>query len=219
MRMLIFFLIITCAGYNALAQDNTKNMDTLSYGLGMVLADNLKKQGFEAVNVQALSLGIADFLKNEPAISMEEANKFIESFLKERAAKQLESKIKEGREFLEQNAAREEVTVTPSGLQYEVLVAGDGPKPSPTDKVTTHYVGMLIDGTEFDNSIKRGQPATFPINGVIKGWQEALPMMPVGSKWKIYVPYDLGYGDRGAGNAIPPYAALIFEIELIDIAK
>lgn len=124
-----------------------------------------------------------------------------------------------GKKFLEENKKRPEVVTLPSGLQYEVITKGTGPIPKATDTVRANYAGMLIDGTEFDNSYKRGQPITIPVTGVIAGWVEALQMMPVGSKWKLYIPSDLGYGDRGAGGAIPGGAALIFEIELLDIVN
>ena len=121
------------------------------------------------------------------------------------------------KQFLEENAKKEGITVLPSGLQYKVLTAGVGAKPKATDRVKVHYTGSLIDGTVFDSSVRRGQPAEFPVNGVIKGWVEALQMMPVGSKWKLYIPHDLAYGARGAGESIAPYSTLIFEVELLGI--
>jgi len=124
--------------------------------------------------------------------------------------------LKKGEEFLAKNAEREEVKVTDSGLQYEILEEGDGPMPTSSDKVKTHYHGMLIDGSVFDSSVERGQPISFPVMGVIKGWQEALQMMPVGSKWRVYIPSRLAYGERGAG-AIGPNSALVFEVELLEI--
>ena len=124
-----------------------------------------------------------------------------------------------GEAFLADNAKRDEVTVTASGMQYEVLVAGEGDKPVATSTVRTHYHGTLIDGTVFDSSVDRGEPAEFPVNGVIAGWTEALQMMAVGSKWRLYLPYQLAYGEQGAGGAIGPYATLIFDVELIDIVS
>ena len=124
-----------------------------------------------------------------------------------------------GEAFLAENAQREEVTVTESGMQYEVITAGDGERPSASSTVRTHYHGTLVDGTVFDSSYDRGQPAEFPVNGVIAGWTEALQMMPVGSKWRLYLPYSLAYGEAGAGGAIGPYAALVFDVELLDIVS
>jgi FKBP-type peptidyl-prolyl cis-trans isomerase FklB len=125
--------------------------------------------------------------------------------------------MEDGKKFLADNSKRENVITLPSGLQYEIMKAGEGPKPNLEDKVTTNYHGTLIDGTVFDSSVDRGEPASFPVNGVIKGWTEALQLMPVGSKWKLFVPYDLAYGERGTGPQIGPYTTLIFEVELISI--
>ena len=125
--------------------------------------------------------------------------------------------IDKGKNFLMENAKKEGVTSLASGLQYEVITEGNGPSPGPTDKVTTHYHGTLINGTVFDSSVERGQPASFAVNGVIMGWQEALQLMKVGSKWRLFVPHTLAYGERGAGGAIGPYETLIFEVELISI--
>ncbi|CQR22635.1 peptidyl-prolyl cis-trans isomerase [Yersinia enterocolitica] len=125
--------------------------------------------------------------------------------------------VEEGKTFLEENAKRDDVTTTESGLQFSVLQAGDGPIPSRQDRVRVHYTGRLVDGTVFDSSVERGQPAEFPVSGVIPGWIEALSMMPVGSKWKLYIPHNLAYGERGAGATIPPFSALMFEVELLEI--
>ena len=125
--------------------------------------------------------------------------------------------IEQGAAFLKKNGERAEVTTLKSGLQYEVIKEGDGPSPKATDKVTTHYHGTLIDGTVFDSSVQRNEPATFPVNGVIPGWVEALQLMKVGSKWRLFVPYNLAYGERGAGQAIKPFSTLIFEVELLKI--
>ncbi len=123
----------------------------------------------------------------------------------------------DGEAYLAENAKRDEITVTASGLQYEILTEGNGDKPTASDTVRTHYHGTLIDGTVFDSSVDRGQPAEFPVNGVIAGWTEALQLMPKGSKWRLHIPYNLAYGERGAGGAIGPYAALVFDVELLDI--
>ena len=195
-----------------------QEMDSLSYSLGILLGQNLQSQGFDKIDEQSLVEGIHDMLAgNEPQVSMEEANTIIQQYMEKKQAAQYEGNIAEGKAFLETNAQREEVKVTPSGLQYEVLTEGTGAKPGATDKVTVHYHGMLIDGTVFDSSVDRGQPATFGVNQVIKGWTEALQMMPEGSKWKLYIPSDLAYGPRGAGPKIGPYATLIFEVELLKV--
>ena len=195
-----------------------QEMDSLSYSLGVLLGQNLQSQGFEKIDEPSLTKGIHDMLAgNEPQVSMEEANTIIQQYMEKKQAAQYEGNIAEGKAFLETNAQREEVKVTPSGLQYEVLTEGTGAKPGATDKVTVHYHGMLIDGTVFDSSVDRGQPATFGVNQVIKGWTEALQMMPEGSKWKLYIPSDLAYGPRGAGPKIGPYATLIFEVELLKV--
>ena len=195
-----------------------QEMDSLSYSLGILLGQNLQSQGFDKIDEQSLVEGIHDMLAgNEPKFGMEEANTIIQQYMEKKQAAQYEGNIAEGKAFLETNAQREEVKVTPSGLQYEVLTEGTGAKPGATDKVTVHYHGMLIDGTVFDSSVERGQPATFGVNQVIKGWTEALQMMPEGSKWKLYIPSDLAYGPRGAGPKIGPYATLIFEVELLKV--
>ena len=142
----------------------------------------------------------------------------LNTFMEAKAAAQREAASKEGREFLEKNKEKDGVTTTASGLQYEVITMGDGEKPSATDRVKTHYHGTLIDGTVFDSSVERGEPISFGLNQVIKGWTEGLQLMPIGSKFRFFIPYNLAYGERGQGS-IPPFATLIFEVELIDIEK
>jgi FKBP-type peptidyl-prolyl cis-trans isomerase FklB len=195
-------------------------LDSVSYSLGVNIAENLANQGIKEVNVDALARGMDDFIKkNNLQISQAEANTIINNYLQAKQMEQRELASKEGKDFLANNAKRKEVVTLPSGLQYEILIPGTGPLPKPSDKVTTHYHGTLIDGTVFDSSVERGQPATFGVTQVIQGWQEALQLMPQGSKWRLYIPYNLAYGERGAGGKIGPYAALIFDIELISIAK
>ncbi len=191
-------------------------MDSLSYSVGVLVAQNLKSQGLSKLDPASLAKAIEDVVNgNDLAISPEQAQQV---YLRHMESQKTALK-EENLAWLEKNKQRPEVKTTPSGLQYEVVEMGDGPKPTATDKVTVHYTGKLIDGTVFDSSVERGEPVTFPVNGVIAGWQEALKMMPVGSKWKLYIPYNLAYGERGAGSQIGPYATLIFEVELLGIEK
>ncbi len=195
-----------------------QEMDSVSYSLGILLGQNLKSQGSEKLAEQSLNAGIHDMLAgNEPKLSMDVANTIIQQYMQKKQEAQYQGNIEAGKAFLEANAQREGVIILPSGLQYEVLKAGTGLQPGATDKVTVHYHGMLIDGTVFDSSVERGQPATFGVNQVISGWTEALQLMTEGSKWKLFIPADLAYGARGAGQKIGPYATLIFEVELLKV--
>ncbi len=195
-----------------------QEMDSLSYSVGVLMAQSLKQQGLDDVDATALAKGIEDVLKDNPlSIDIQQANTQVQKHMQAQKEKQFASVVAEGKAFLEENAKRPEVTVTESGLQYEVLKAGDGPKPTAADQVTVHYHGMLLDGTVFDSSVERGQPATFGVGQVIQGWVEGLQLMPQGSKWKLYIPYQLAYGERGAGQQIGPFATLIFEVELLEI--
>ena len=193
-------------------------LDSVSYSLGVNIGENIKKQ-FENINLDNFEAGIKDVLEKEleAKISDNQAQAIINSYFSKKQKKESESMIEDGANYLQENAKREGVTTLPSGLQYEVINNGTGPIPTIEDNVTTHYHGTLIDGTVFDSSVDRGEPASFPVGGVIKGWTEALQLMSVGSKWKLYVPYDLAYGERGAGAQIGPYSTLIFEVELISI--
>ena len=192
-----------------------------SYGIGLQMGQQLAQSGLEGLNVAAIAKGIATSLTGDmPEIEVDDINNALRE-IHSRADQARQERAKaaaaEGEAFLKDNALRPEVTVTESGLQYEVLVEGKGEIPTSDKQVRVHYHGELIDGTVFDSSVSRGQPAEFPVTGVIAGWVEALQMMPVGSKWKLYIPQNLAYGERGAGAAIPPYAALVFEVELLDI--
>ena len=184
----------------------------------MNIAANLKQQGAKDIDIQAVTEGMKAIFDGTPTeITNREAGALLQQYFAKLEEDQFASNIADGKAFLAANGERKEVKVLKSGLQYEILREGNGPKPKATDRVSCHYHGTLIDGTVFDSSVKRGEPATFPVNGVIQGWVEALQLMPVGSKWKLYIPYDLGYGAQGAGGSIPPYATLIFEVELLDI--
>ena len=193
-------------------------MDKVSYAIGMNIAANLKQSGVKTLDYQALSEGLKAVIEGTKAeIEPREAAQILNKFFSELEEKNNQQNIDDGKAFLAANATRKEVVTLKSGLQYEVITEGNGPKPKATDTVSCHYHGTLIDGTVFDSSVRRGQPAEFPVNGVIKGWVEALQMMSVGSKWKLYIPHDLAYGARGAGESIAPYSTLIFEVELLGI--
>jgi len=193
-------------------------MEKVSYSLGVNVATGVKAQGLETLDVNAISKAITDvFEGNDLDISEEESMRVLQEYFGKIAAEKQAKASETGSEFLAENAAKDGVITTESGLQYEILSSGDGAKPIVTDQVTVHYHGMLTDGTVFDSSVDRGEPATFPANGVIQGWVEALQLMSVGDKWKLTIPSNLAYGDRGAGGLIGPGATLIFEVELLKI--
>ena len=193
-------------------------MDKISCALGLSMGQNLMGSGVEKLNYQDLAAGIEDVLTHaQPKITYQEAQQVLNTFFQELEAKVAGAAKADGEKFLAENAKREGVKVTASGLQYEVLEPSLGQKPKATDTVRVHYEGTLIDGTVFDSSYKRGESISFPLNGVIKGWTEGLQLMSIGSKYKFFIPYQLAYGERGAGASIPPYAALIFTVELLGI--
>lgn len=196
--------------------------DSVSYSVGVNIAKQLEGQGLDTMNVEAFTEAIADVLSGvELQLSEEEVQEVMQAFgakMQEKARNEMLSWQEDNKAFLEENKAKEGVITLESGLQYQVLAEGDGEKvPAEDSKVTVHYTGSLIDGKVFDSSVERGQPATFPANGVIRGWVEALQMMKVGDKWKLFVPHELGYGPRGTGSDIKPFSTLIFEVELIGI--
>jgi FKBP-type peptidyl-prolyl cis-trans isomerase FklB len=209
-KLFIILILSTFIMQDQKAQTLTNEKDSISYAMGMLLMENLKSQGIEEINPEMATKGIRDALKGEGLLMSPQAASQILST----AIQQKQEKV--GKEFLEENAKKEGVKTLPSGLQYEVIKMGDGPKPGPEDQITAHYEGTLIDGTVFDSSYKRGEPATFPVGGVIAGWTEALQMMPVGSKWKLYIPHELAYGSRNM-QTIPAYSTLIFTVELLEI--
>lgn len=195
-------------------------MDSLSAAIGVSFANSLSSQGVAGINNEVLTRTINAALKGgKTTFSPEEANSFIGNYFQKMMEEKGAVVRTEGEKFLEENKRKAGVTTTESGLQYEIIKTGDGPKPTATDKVKTHYHGTLTNGTVFDSSVDRGEPVEFPVNGVIKGWTEALQLMPVGSKWKLYIPYQLAYGERAAGPQIPAYSALVFEVELLEIIK
>lgn len=192
-----------------------------SYSLGILLGNNLVGQvDVAGLDFEALGKGLVDVLKGgDLEMTEEEANYTAQMFLQESAAKMAMKAGEKEAEFMAENGAREGIVTTASGLQYEILTEGTGTIPKIHEKVVAHYEGKLLTGKIFDSSYKRGQPATFPVNGLIKGWQEALQIMPVGSKWRLYIPSNLGYGARGAGNDIPGNATLVFDLELLEITR
>ncbi len=193
-------------------------MDKLSYALGMSMASSLVNSGLNQIDVDSFVKAFVEVINNGAAdMSPQEANQYIQEYLSKRQNEMLGENLKIGREFLEENKKKEGVVALPSGLQYEILKEGTGPKPKATDKVKCHYHGTLINGKVFDSSVERGQPAVFGVNQVIKGWVEALQLMPVGSKWRLYIPSELAYGSQGAGSSIEPNSALIFDVELLGI--
>ncbi|HKJ41846.1 MAG TPA: FKBP-type peptidyl-prolyl cis-trans isomerase [Sunxiuqinia sp.] len=207
------------------SEDLKTNADSASYAIG-ILVGNQNKQQLESTssakdfNKDLLVTAFEKTLKGEETkMTSDEARTFVQGYFQKAAKAEGEKNKKEGEEFLAKNKAKDGIKVTDSGLQYEVLKEGTGPKPKATDKVKVDYTGKLLDGTVFDSSVERGKPATFGVNQVIPGWTEALQMMPVGSKWRIYIPSDLAYGPRGAGKDIGPNSTLIFDVELLAIVK
>ncbi|WP_218354740.1 FKBP-type peptidyl-prolyl cis-trans isomerase [Alteromonas lipotrueiana] len=202
--------------------DNYSTVETqASYGVGFQMGEQLKSNPFDGLDINAVLDGLSDAFSGDTAKvdnnTLRSAFGEIHQRMQAAKAEQSKGQIEEGEKFLKENAEREEVQVTESGLQYEILETGDGEVPDAESTVRVHYHGTFIDGKVFDSSYDRGQPAEFPVNGVIKGWTEALQMMPTGSKWKVYVPSELAYGEQGAGGAIPPFTTLVFDVELLDI--
>ena len=202
-----------------------KELESLSYALGLSMGNNFKSSGIEAINVQDFADGVAAVYDGlAPRMSYDEAKQVIQKYFtaleakqREASAKMAEVNQKAGEEFLAANGKRAEVKTTASGLQYEVLVEGDGAQPTAQDQVEVHYTGKLIDGTVFDSSVERGVPATFGVTQVIPGWVEALQLMKAGSKWRLFIPSQLAYGPQGAGNVIGPNSTLIFDVELLKV--
>lgn len=200
-------------------------MDKVSYALGLGIGQQLSDMGAKGLNIDDFSQAIKDVIAGtKPQISNEEAQSLVQTFFQEQEAKQRavaaekgKVAMAEGQNFLNENAKKEGVITLPSGLQYQVLSEGTGKKPKATDQVKCHYEGMLVDGTLFDSSIQRGEPATFGLNQVIAGWTEGLQLMKEGAKYRFFIPYHLGYGEHGAGSSIPPFATLIFDVELIEV--
>lgn len=221
--------VFGCAPEQPAAEEEPKletQQDRISYTIGLNIGNDFVKQDLD-INPELLLLGIEDALnQHEPRLTEEEMVAEIQAFQQQLQQQQMEkiqalaeeNKVK-SEAFLKENAEKEDVVVLDSGLQYQVIEPGEGDSPTSDSTVTVHYRGTLVDGTEFDSSYSRNQPATFPVNGVIPGWAEALPLMKEGAKWKLFIPSDLAYGESGAGNEIGPNAALIFEVELLSIEE
>ncbi|MDL2283079.1 FKBP-type peptidyl-prolyl cis-trans isomerase [Odoribacter sp. OttesenSCG-928-G04] len=193
-------------------------MDKVSYSLGLSIAGNLISSGVKTINTEAFIDGMNTVFSGEmPDATPDEVNQILQDYFDKIQKAQGAAAKEAGEQFLAENKNKEGVVTLKSGLQYKILKEGDGPKPKATDSVVCHYEGSLINGTVFDSSVRRGEPATFPVNGVIAGWVEALQMMPKGSKWQLYIPSELAYGSHGAGQAIGPDETLIFDVELLDI--
>ena len=218
MKKIILSLILILGITITNAQNFNTEMEKVSYSLGVNVDKSVKNQGLTSIDSDAIAQAFTDvFEGNDLKISEQESNVILQDFFGKLAKKAQSANVEAGQKFLSENAKRNGVVTTKSGLQYEVLVEGTGVSPKENDKVTVHYHGTLIDGTVFDSSVDRGKPATFPVNGVIPGWVEALQLMNQGAKYKLFIPSELAYGERGAGGSIGPNATLIFEVELISI--
>ncbi len=195
-------------------------MEKLSYALGMVIAHNLKGMGVSALDNAAFTQAVSDVMGGATTtMSDAEAQRTVSEFMQKQQAEAGKAVREAGEKFLAENAEKPGVVVLPSGLQYTVITEGTGAKPKATDRVKCHYEGTLTNGQVFDSSYRRGEPAVFPLNGVIAGWTEGVQLMAEGAKYRFFIPYHLAYGERGAGQSIPPYAALVFDVELIEIVK
>lgn len=195
-------------------------MEKLSYALGMVIAHNLKGMGVSALDNAAFAQAVSDVMGGATTtMSDAEAQRTVSEFMQKQQAEAGKAVREAGEKFLAENAEKPGVVVLPSGLQYTVITEGTGAKPKATDRVKCHYEGTLTNGQVFDSSYRRGEPAVFPLNGVIAGWTEGVQLMAEGAKYRFFIPYHLAYGERGAGQSIPPYSALVFDVELIEIVK
>ena len=219
---LIQFLLITlysCNGQNTQRNQQMTQQDSVSYSLGHLMAGNLKSMGVKDLNFDMIAQGIEDALNSNSTISLEEAKQLVNNYMSEIQAKLGEEEINKGNLFLEKNAKESGVETTDSGLQYRHEVLGTGDSPTSTNSVTVHYKGTLLDGTIFDSSYSRGEPVSFPLNGVIAGWTEGLQLMKVGDRYKLIIPPQLGYGERGFPPVIPANSWLVFEVEMVSIQQ
>ncbi len=226
---LVVFLFTACTNEVTGQKDRNAplrtNIDSVSYGIGADIGHNMKQSGLDSLNVDAMAMGIRDGLDSSERINAESVRTLVQTYMlavqkkmMEREQQEGEENLRKGEAWLAENGKKQGVVTTPSGLQYEVLQAGPGPKPTAEDVVKVNYRGTLLDGTEFDSSYKRGQPAMFGVGNVIAGWAEAIQLMPVGSRYKLFIPADLAYGNsRGPGGDLPPNSTLLFEVELLEI--
>ena len=226
LAIILMIAVSSCQQNGAVKNVKLKTeVDSASYAIGILVGANNKQQlssfpGGSEMNLEAMSAAFRlASLGEEAAMTEEEANTFIGKYFETASTREAQKNLEEGNAFLEKNKARDGVTTTESGLQYEIITAGTGEKPTAEDQVRVHYHGTLTDGTVFDSSVERGEPVVFGVTQVIPGWTEALQLMPVGSKWKIYLPSEIAYGERGAGRDIGPNTALVFEVELLEIVK
>jgi len=195
------------------------SLDSFSYALGLSMAGFYKEQGVGEINTALVTKALKDVKAGKPLLDDAQINSCIVNYMQLKKGEAAAPNKKEGQAFLESNKKQTGVVTLPSGLQYKIIKEGSGPKPAAADKVKVHYQGSLLNGKVFDSSIERGEPVTFGVSEVIPGWTEALQLMPVGSKWQLFIPSDLGYGDAGAGNDIKPGSTLLFDVELLEIVK
>lgn len=220
MKKLLTILLVAGAIQSFAQTSPIKTIDTASYGFGVSLGGSLKNSGLKEVNLDLIFQGIKDsFGSGTLKYTNEETQAAIEKIFERLSKDRFSAQIMENEAYLAKNKTAEGVKTTASGIQYQVLKEGTGAKPLASDTVTVHYSGKLTNGEEFDSSYERGEPATFPLNRVIPGWSESVSLMNKGAKYRFWIPADLGYGERGAGDAIPPYSVLIFEIELLDFTS
>ena len=219
-KNVLIIVVLVANIFYGFGQKLKTEQDTIDYALGIYMADGLKRQGVDTLDLKLFMKSFKQVYKSdETKVALQDVEKICMDYFQRKRSQLGERTKKKGVKFLEENKSKEGITALPSGLQYEIIKKGEGPKPAATDKVKVHYHGTLLDGTVFDSSVDRGEPVTFPLNRVIKGWTEGVQLMSVGAKYRFFIPYDLAYGERGAGGMIGPYETLIFEVELLEIVN